>query len=43
MMKAEEEAGYKGEALPYAVHRKPSAVATTGRIVGERACLCNEF
>lgn len=44
MVKAEGEAGYKGEALLSAAHRKPLLVATTGRrIVGERAPLFNEF
>lgn len=43
-MKAEEEAGYKGEALLSAVHVKPLADATTRkRIIGERAWLFNEF
>lgn len=43
-MKAEEEAGYKEEALLAAVHIKPLADATTGkRIMGERARLFNEF
>ena len=43
-MKAEEEAGYEGEALLSAVHRKPLAVASTReRIMGERAWLFNEF
>lgn len=43
-MKAEEEAGYKGEALLSTMHRKPLAIATTRkRIMGERAWLFNEF